>query len=339
MNKDARILVTLPSHPKTKKLDRRLGTAGKWSLVCLFLWAAQNKPDGSLHGMTDEDIELASDWDGELGIFVSALKEVGFLDGEPGHRTIHDWKEHNPWAAAATDRSESARYAALCKRHGAKTAAKMMPEYADRVRPACAPHTPRTDSECAPHAARVRLPENRSAPSPSPSPSPLPIPLPSPLPSPEPSPIVEMAYRSQNPQKVKPVAAGKPAASEENRATWDAYASAYQSRYQAPPVRNAKTNGQVAQIVKRLGSEAPDVARHFVGMNTAWYVQKCHSLDCLLKDAESIRMQWATARNVTAAQARQMDATQTNANTARILKDHFSRKEASENEQRNVIPH
>lgn len=106
----------------------------------------------------------------------------------------------------------------------------------------------------------------------------------------------------------------------QNAETWNAYAEAYRQRYSTDPVRNAKVNGQVAQIVKRIGAEAPAVARFFVGLNTAWYVQKCHSLDCLVKDAEAVRMQWATGRAVTAAQARQADSSMTNAETYRILK-------------------
>src|SRR5690606_2951978 len=103
-------------------------------LVCLFLWAAGNRPDGNLAGMTDEDIELAVDWTGVAGAFVSALAEVAFLDGEEGRRRIHDWDEHNPWASGAETRSEKGRWGALCKQHGRLEAARLMPEYAERLR-------------------------------------------------------------------------------------------------------------------------------------------------------------------------------------------------------------
>lgn len=91
MATDARISAGLPGHPKTKKLIRRLDAGAAWKLVCLFLWAADNRSDGDLSGMTDEDIELAIDWDGEEGAFVRVLAEVRFLDGEEGQRRIHDW--------------------------------------------------------------------------------------------------------------------------------------------------------------------------------------------------------------------------------------------------------
>ena len=130
---DARISVGLPAHHKTKKLIRRLGEGGAWRLVCLFLWVAQSRPDGDLSGMTGEDIELAADWKGEEGAFIKALIEVGFVDGEEGAYSIHNWQEHNPWAAGADARSEKAKWLALCKHHGRGKAAEMMPEYAARI--------------------------------------------------------------------------------------------------------------------------------------------------------------------------------------------------------------
>lgn len=136
MASDARISVTFAAHPKTKKLIRRHGHAAGWGVVCLFLWTAGNRPDGDLTGMTSEDIELAVDWGGDDGALVAALKDVGFLDGEEGSYSIHDWAEHNPWAAGAKDRSEASKFAALCKRYGRERAADIMPDYADRTRPA-----------------------------------------------------------------------------------------------------------------------------------------------------------------------------------------------------------
>lgn len=112
MTADARIATGLPAHPKTRKLIRRLGPSGGWSLVCLFLWTAGNHPDGDLAGMTGEDIELASDWTGDPGAFVAALREVRFLDGEECSYSVHDWAFHNPWAARQGMRRESAQHAA-----------------------------------------------------------------------------------------------------------------------------------------------------------------------------------------------------------------------------------
>ena len=171
---DARISVGLPAHHKTKKLIRRLGEGGAWRLVCLFLWVAQSRQDGDLSGMTGEDIELAADWQGEEGAFIKALIEVGFVDGEEGAYSIHDWQEHNPWAAGAEARSEKSKWLALCKHHGRAKAAEMMPVYAARLQ-----ESSKKDDQCkneahASSASSMHEAENSSAPSPSPSPLPSP---------------------------------------------------------------------------------------------------------------------------------------------------------------------
>lgn len=130
MTVDARLAVAMPSHPKTKKLIKRLGQAAAWNLVCLILWSASNRSDGDLVGLSVEDIELASDWMGEDGVFVAALIEVRFLDEHNGGYLLHDWHEHNPWAAGADMRSSKARWNAIKKHHGAPEADRQVPEYA-----------------------------------------------------------------------------------------------------------------------------------------------------------------------------------------------------------------
>jgi len=143
MADDARISTALPQHPKTKKLRRRIGDGGCWSLVCLFLWTAANRWDGSLSDMSDEDIELAADWAGEPGAFVSALVDVGFIDGDSGTYAIHDWQDHNPWAASRGQRQEAARAAAAARwerRQSRRNGADSMNNDADRMRDACDSH-------------------------------------------------------------------------------------------------------------------------------------------------------------------------------------------------------
>lgn len=175
MTTDARVSTALPSHPKTKKLMRRLGHGGAWKLICLFLWAAANKPSGDLSGMSDEDIELAVDWDGEEGAFVSALVEVGFLDGQESGRSIHDWQDHNRWALGAEERRDGARLAALIRHHGKEKGERMFhAERARRNADSCAPHADRMDGACGDDAERMRTDADRNAPFPYPSPLQIP---------------------------------------------------------------------------------------------------------------------------------------------------------------------
>lgn len=151
MAEDARINTALPAHPKTKKLIRRLGPAAGWHLVCLFLWVSANRSDGDLVGMSDEDIELAVDWTGDEGALVSALVEVGFLDGSAGGYSVHDWAEHNPWAAGSSGRSEHSRKAARArweKKYGCQTDAPSMPA-------ACSGHAVGMQGACGEHAVSM----------------------------------------------------------------------------------------------------------------------------------------------------------------------------------------
>lgn len=157
---DARIATTLPTHPKTKKLLRRLGFEGGWCLVRLILWAASSRTNGNLEGLSDEDIELAVDWAGEVGDFVAALSDVRFLDGTEGSRVIHDWSEHNPWAAGASERSERSTFGALVKQHGRPEAERRMPEYADRLRQAADERAGRKPKSAS--GSNVAVPESAS---------------------------------------------------------------------------------------------------------------------------------------------------------------------------------
>lgn len=100
--------------------------------------------------------------------------------------------------------------------------------------------------------------------------------------------------------------------------TWHAYATAYAERYGANPVWNASVAGGIAQLIKRVGAEdAPAIAAFYVGSNSRWYVEKGHSVPCMLNDAEKLRTEWATGKRVTGARARQIDRTATNFDNAR----------------------
>ena len=119
MNADIRLKVTFPNHHKTKKLHRRLGPQGPLSLIYLWLYVAENKPDGVLSGMDEEDIEIAAQWDGDAGSMLTALLDLCFLHkkecSEHNAYVVHDWKENNPYAFHAPVRSERARKGAAAR--------------------------------------------------------------------------------------------------------------------------------------------------------------------------------------------------------------------------------
>ncbi|MBU0917861.1 MAG: hypothetical protein KKD97_16060 [Gammaproteobacteria bacterium] len=133
------------------------------------------------------------------------------------------------------------------------------------------------------------------------------------------------AQAGLRPASAKPRAPADKSADEQRSPSslvWDFYAAAYGTRYGHEPTRNAKVNGQLANFIKRVPvEEAPSIAAFFVTMNSAFYVRKCHAVDCLLADAEAIRTQWLNGRVVTNTHAAQADRTQTNDNAFnRLLK-------------------
>jgi hypothetical protein len=139
--------------------------------------------------------------------------------------------------------------------------------------------------------------------------------------------------RTRTGAKPKPVSteAADAATVAPTSAVWASYSEAYLAKYGATPVRNATVNGQLAKFVSRLGAEeAPAVAAYFVGHKNALYVRAMHPANLLLRDAEKLRTEWATGRQVTQTQAAQVDRTQTNLNTFAPLIAEAREREAKE---------
>ena len=98
---------------------------------------------------------------------------------------------------------------------------------------------------------------------------------------------------------------------------WANYAMAYRKRYSTWPVWNAKTAGQVSQLVDRLGIDvAHSVAAYYLSINDARVIADCHSLNNLLVKAEAFHTQWTTGRQMNGRTARQIEDTQANINAA-----------------------
>jgi hypothetical protein len=118
---------------------------------------------------------------------------------------------------------------------------------------------------------------------------------------------------AKKPKAEKPKTENQQASGE----TWNSYANAYFDKYGTEPVRNAKTNSLISQLVQRLGAEAaPHVAAYYLGMNKTYYTSNLHPLGVLVKDCESIHTQWATNRQMTDTRSRQIDQSQANYDVA-----------------------
>lgn len=115
-------------------------------------------------------------------------------------------------------------------------------------------------------------------------------------PSPSPSPSLASSPPPTPTKRKKPSpAAADAAAAAPTSAVWEAYSQAYAEKYKVEPVRNAKVNSQLVQLVARLGAaEAPDVARSYLSNRNSLYMASKHCVDLLLRDAEKLRTEWVT---------------------------------------------
>ena len=117
-----------------------------------------------------------------------------------------------------------------------------------------------------------------------------------------------VAAGSQNDRKLPAVKAEKP-----TTIVWQAFKDAYHIRYGVEPIRNARVNGQLANMVKRLGGEhSAEVARFYLSHNNAYYVRQKHCVDAMLKDCEGLSTELRSGNKVTNTQAQMADRTQTN---------------------------
>jgi hypothetical protein len=178
MNTDIRVLVTLPTHPKTIKLMRKYGDRSFYCLIRLWSYVAQNKPSGVLGGWDDDDIEIAADWQGEQGLFIKALIDpsIRFMDDVDGVYHIHDWEEHNTYASKADERSGIASNAARARwgkrAKGAKKASGDADSKGEQIPIDASSNAPSMQEQCSEHKTAMLDQTNSNAPSPSPSPSP-----------------------------------------------------------------------------------------------------------------------------------------------------------------------
>lgn len=113
---DIRVPVSWRTHPKRAFLEAELGKEGVCTMVDLWIFCGMARTNGDLSGMSDRAIEVAAGWVGESGLFVKTVVEIGLIDGKTEKsRRIHDWSDHNPWAANADMRSRKATGAASAR--------------------------------------------------------------------------------------------------------------------------------------------------------------------------------------------------------------------------------
>lgn len=103
---------------------------------------------------------------------------------------------------------------------------------------------------------------------------------------------------------------------------WAAYSGAYFERYGTEPTRNAKVNGMLADILRRVPQEeAPQIAAFYVKSDRGLYTSAGHCVDLLDRDIEKLRTDWIRGHTPTDTEARQGDRTAATGNVFRELKD------------------
>jgi hypothetical protein len=164
MSSDIRLSTDFRDHPKVVKLHKLLGEAGISSLVTLWAWTRKYRSKGTFAGMDALDIEIGARWPGENGLFVKALVDLVLLDFDGEVYSIHDWKDWQPWAYFADERSAQSRKAAE-RRWEARRKAKEVE---------CGAHEKTVHTASTIDAHRNADSRKTDAPSPPPSPPPLP---------------------------------------------------------------------------------------------------------------------------------------------------------------------
>lgn len=87
---------------------------------------------------------------------------------------------------------------------------------------------------------------------------------------------------------------------EANRRVWESYRAAYSQRYGVEPVRNATTNSQISNLVKKLGErEAALVVKFYLTHNDSFFVKNTHTLGHCLSAAETLRTQMLKGKAIT----------------------------------------
>jgi hypothetical protein len=109
---------------------------------------------------------------------------------------------------------------------------------------------------------------------------------------------IELSSKPSDDATASPALAKAPPKKKEPAETtpvWEAYADAYTKRYSIPPLRNAKVNTSLKNIVSQVGAErAGDLVRHYLTLD-GFYEQRSHDIGVLVSDLQKV---WNSLHNV-----------------------------------------
>lgn len=113
----------MPRHPKTLALAQALKISRREAvglLVDLWTWGLNCADEnGQLRGITDEGIAMAMDWPyKQAGKLAAALVSCGWIDGQNGEYSLHDWADYTTKLSEKrkdAERKREARKREKCK--------------------------------------------------------------------------------------------------------------------------------------------------------------------------------------------------------------------------------
>lgn len=106
---------------------------------------------------------------------------------------------------------------------------------------------------------------------------------------------------------------------------YEAYAEAFENRYNTQPIRNAKVNAICSQIAQQVGlQEAKAIMHFYLQQNVAWYVQKGHAIEYALKDLQALRTNMLNNKSMSSREAQQVDKQQAQVNA---LQNYLAKRE------------
>lgn len=114
----------LPRHRKSIRLGIELKDKRAWAYMAqLWLWCAENNPDGVFEGHDCAVIAEAAGWEGDPAVFIDAAAKAGFLSACPNGWVCHGWSERAAAHVAKLERDaarQRERYAKISKRFAEK---------------------------------------------------------------------------------------------------------------------------------------------------------------------------------------------------------------------------
>jgi len=102
---------------------------------------------------------------------------------------------------------------------------------------------------------------------------------------------------------------------ESNSKYWDLYSDCYEKKYKVKPVRNAKNNSLIKQLVQRVpGEELEPLIAFYLQQNDSFYTRNYHAVGLLINDCEKLLTRLRSGIVITASKANEIERQSGNMN-------------------------